>query len=280
MRYGARLNTGLAVMLALLVAVVLLLDDDEATATPAVLDVEFNEVRTMRIESGDRPALAFERAGDGWRMLSPLVLDADLGRLQNIIAGLNVAAHASYPVTETDLVALELEPPRARLVIDDMAFEFGDTSPADGRRYLRQGDTIHLVDDLVYFRLGGTVHSWARRQPLPPGSRITRIETAEFVIVRDGDEWSLAGGMAADADDLQRVVDAWANALAAEVAATDPERADGIDVAITLDDGPTIGFRLYRTDVHMVVARSDAGIEYRLPLFRSEELHTLPTNPD
>lgn len=280
MRYGARLNIGLAVMLVVLLAVVFLLEDEAAPPAPAVLATEFSDVNTLRIELGERTPLEFERAADGWRMLAPVALDADLGRLQNIITGLAVAAHASYPVSDTDPEALGLAPPRARVIVDDEVFEFGDTSPADGRRYLRQGDVVHVVDDLVYFRLGGPVHGWARRQPLPPGTRITRIETDDFGIVRDGDDWSLADGAESDPDALQRVVDAWANALAAEVAATDPERTSGISVRIELDDGARIEFMLYRTESHMVVARPATGIEYRLPLFRSEDLHTLPANTD
>lgn len=280
MRYGARLNLGLAVMLALLLAMVFLFDEEAAAPAPAILATGFDEVNALRVELGEQTPLEFERAGDGWRMLAPVALDADVGRLQNIITGLGVAAHASYPVADTDPQALGLAPPRARVVVDGEVFEFGDTSPADGRRYLRHNDTVHVADDLVFFRLGGSVHAWARRQPLPPGTRITRIETDEFSIRRDGEDWSLADDTEADAAMLQRVVDAWANALAVEVAATDPERADGISVHIELDDGALLEFVLHRTDSQMVVARPAAGIEYRLPLFRSEDLHTLPANTD
>lgn len=280
MRYGARLNIGLAVMLVLLLAAVFLLGEEAAPPTPAVLATDFSEVDTLRVELGERTPLEFERVGTSWRMSAPLVLDADLGRLQNIVTGLGVAAHASYPVAELDPATLGLDPPRARVVVDGEVFEFGDTSPADGRRYLRQGDVVHVVDDLVFFRLGGPVHGWVRRQPLPPGSRIARIETDEFAVVRAGDDWSLDEGVGADPASLQRVVDAWANALAAEVAATNPEHTGGIRVRITLDDGATLEFELHRTETHMVVARPATGIEYRLPLFRSEDLHTLPATPD
>lgn len=280
MRYGARLNIGLAVMLVLLLAAVFLLEDEATPPAPAVLETEFIEVTMLRVELGENIPLEFERAGDGWRMLAPIAFDADLGRLQNIIAGLGIAAHASYPIAEVDLGALGLAPPRARVVVDGEAFEFGDTSPLDGRRYLRQGDMVHVVNDLVFFRLGGPVHGWARRQPLPPGTRIARIDTDDFGIVRNGENWSLADGAEAEPDSLQRVVDAWANALAAEVAATDPGRTNGIPVRIVLDDGAILEFMLHRTDTHMVVARPETGIEYRLPLFRSEDLHSLTDNTD
>lgn len=280
MRYGARLNTGLAVMLLLLVAAMFLLEEEAAPPAPAILALEFDDVRTIRVEMDDRPAVELARAGDGWRMVSPVAFDADLGRLQNIVAGLDVPAHASYPIAETVPGELGLDPPRARLIIDDAVIEFGDTSPVDGRRYLRQGDTVHVVDDLIFFRLGGPVHGWARRQPLPPGTRITRIETESFSLARDGEDWSLAGDAEADPASMRRVVDAWANALAAEVAPTDPEQTDGIAVSIELDSGEVLEFLLRSTDRHMVVARPGTQIEYRLPLFRAEDLYTLPADTD
>lgn len=280
MRYGARLNTGLAVMLALLLAAIFLLEEEAAPTAPAILAVEFDDLRTLRVEVDGRAPVELARAGEGWRMLAPVAFDADLGRLQNIVAGLGVAAHASYPVTEANLEELGLDPPRARLVVDGEVIEFGDTSPADGRRYLRQGDTVHVVDDLVFFRLGGPVHGWAQRQPLPPGSRITRIETDTFSIVRDGEGWSLADGAEADPASMQRVVDAWANALASEVAPTDPERNDGIAVSIALDGGEVLEFLLRSTDRYMVVARPGSQMEYRLPLPGAENLHTLPAGTD
>lgn len=280
MRYGARLNVGLAVMLLLLLAAIFLLEEEAAPPSPTVLAIEFDDVRTIRIELDDRAPLELERAGDGWRLLAPVTFDADLGRLQNIIAGLGIPAHATYPVAETEPGALGLDPPRARLVVNGEVIEFGDTSPADGRRYVRRGDSIHVVNDLVFFRLGGPVYGWARRQPLPPGTRITRIETDEFTIVRDGENWSLDDGSEADSDALQRVVDAWANALAVEVAATDPEQTDGIAVSIELDSGEVLEFLLRRAESYMVVARPGAQMEYRLPLFGSEGLHTLPAGTD
>jgi hypothetical protein len=52
-----------------------------------------------------------------------------------------------FPADEARLVEFGLKPPRYRLQLDDQHLEFGSLDPASGLRYLRVGDTIHLITD-------------------------------------------------------------------------------------------------------------------------------------
>lgn len=52
-----------------------------------------------------------------------------------------------FSVDETRLAAFGLKPPRHQLQLNDQILEFGILDPASGLRYLRVGNTIHLITD-------------------------------------------------------------------------------------------------------------------------------------
>jgi hypothetical protein len=283
MSYGARMNIALAFALAAMLLVAWLMQQDTAPSRPVLAESDFDAVSEIRIELPNRDTLAFGRDGNTWRMRQPLAFDVDAGRLQNIVEALAIPSNARYPAAELELDTLGLgDPPRARLVIDGTEFELGDTNPVTGDRYIRRGEVVHLVSDILYFRLGGPAQGWARRQPLPPGARIARIEAGGFIIVRTEDGWALSPEdeevpMAA----LQRVVDAWANAQAVQVAAWDgPQPFE--NVALVWLDGHTepLEFVLDPREDMMVLVRPDLELEYRLPLERAEDFWNIPDLQD
>lgn len=277
---GARLNLALVLALAGLMALIMwLMQRETAEAAPLLAEVSFEEVRELRVELPDAAPLAFERDGDGWLMREPLPVPADPGRLHNIVDALAVPSRARYPAQDLDLDALGLgETPRARLVVDGVTYLFGNANPVNGWRYIQRGATVHLVDDILFFRLGGTPQGWAQRQPLPPGARIARIDAGEFTIVRAEDGWALSPeNPDVPAEALQRVVDAWANAVAMRVVEFDDHLQFENVAHIWLDGHERpIDFILRRWDDHMAVIRPDLALEYRLPLYRAEDLWIIP----
>lgn len=125
----------------------------EAVGAPLVADPA--AVRTVTIERADGTRHAFVRTADGWRMTAPDDKPVDTQRVDGIVHGFMVAPRRSYPADAASLADLGLDPPRATVILDGATFRFGDAHPVSGLRYVLHDGEIHLVDDLVMFRLGG-----------------------------------------------------------------------------------------------------------------------------
>jgi hypothetical protein len=284
MTYGAKLNIALGVALGAMLLVAWLMQRDAEHLQPMLSEFDYAAVSTLRIEVANREPVSFERVDGAWRMRLPLEIEVDARRIEEVVNALAVPSAARYPARDLGLDALGLgDPPRARVVVDGEPFLLGDTNPVTRQRYVRRGEVVHLVTDLLYFRLLGEPHGWVRRQPLPPGSRISRIEAGGFVIGRTDDGWALEWpvGQEASAATLRRVVDAWANAQAYEV-----RRWEGPmpfeNVALIWLDGSDepLEFILRRWDDRMAVIRPDLELEFLLPLYRAEDLWNLPQDAE
>lgn len=162
MKYGSKTNTVLLVTLLATTAIAWYSYRESAGLDPRVAQIEWDAVGAITVELRGRTPLAFRRVPGGWRLEAPVVLDAAPRRLQEIIHALNVPSEAQYPAGEVDLAQLGLaEPPVARVTVDGAAFSIGEANPVSGWRYVRSGDTVHMVHDVLYFRLLGDAQSWS-----------------------------------------------------------------------------------------------------------------------
>lgn len=283
MTYGAKLNIALAVGLAAMLVVAWLMQRDAEHLQPRLAEIEYAMVSTLRVELPDRQALAFERLGERWLMRAPFELDVDVRRVEEIVNALSVPSLARYPARDLQLAELGLgDTPKARVIVDGEAYVLGDTNPVSRLRYVQRGEVVHLVHDILYFRLSGDPHGWVHRQPLPPGSRIARIEAGDFTIERTDDGWEVTQGDApASPDAVQRVVDAWANAQAFQVVQWTGAMPFENVANVWLDgQEQPLQFILRLREEEMAVIRPDLGVEYKLPRYRAEDLWILPSEQD
>ena len=112
-------------------------------------------VTAVEIRDADGARVAFARTDDGWRMTAPDDRAVDAQRVDGIVNGFAIAPRRSYAADAVTLSDLGLEPPRWTVTLDTEEFRLGDAHPVSGLRYILHDGEIHLVDDLVTFRLGG-----------------------------------------------------------------------------------------------------------------------------
>ncbi len=139
-----RINALLGILVALLALAVGLGPAPPGAARLTSLDRD--QVTRLYIRRPGEPELAWRRDPGGWHPASPAAPpagDDTLGRLARI-----AAAHPWRHLPDPpDLVALGLAPPGLVLVLDDTRLELGGTEPLQGRRYVRTGAGVFLIDD-------------------------------------------------------------------------------------------------------------------------------------
>jgi hypothetical protein len=160
MKRRTRTNLIVASLLGAMLVLAWLTQRQADNVRPAFAEFEVATVQVVRVARADGVTLSFERDGAGWRMTAPESRPVDTQRLDGIVNGLNTLSRADYPADRVPLADVGLDPPRAIVVVDGNEFRFGDRSPVSGQRYVQHGSTVHVVDDLVYFRLGGEPGDW------------------------------------------------------------------------------------------------------------------------
>ena len=160
MNRRTRTNLIVAALLGAMLVLAWLTQRQADNVRPALAEFEVAAVQLVRISRADGVTLVFERDGDGWRMTAPESRPVDAQRLDGIVNGLNTLSRADYPADRIPLADVGLDPPRAVVSVDGEEFRFGDRSPLSGQRYVQHESTVHVVDDLVYFRLGGDPGDW------------------------------------------------------------------------------------------------------------------------
>jgi len=145
------LNLGLLILSSGLAALVWFAPGREDTATvPPLLNLAPAQVTHIRVERPGQQTLMFERHGAAWRMTAPGAGLANPVLINPILHLAEARCPLRYPVSAVDLRALQLEPPRLRLWLNDQEIHFGQTAPTDGHRYLRRADQVYLCPDRLY----------------------------------------------------------------------------------------------------------------------------------
>ena len=133
---------------------------ERLAGVPALLDLTPARIERIAVERPGQADLAFKRSGGRWWMAAPESGLANPILLNPIMDLAEAHCPLRYAVTELDLKALQLDPPRLRLWLNDWEIRFGATAPTDGLRYLQIGATVSLCPDRLYSLLTSAAASF------------------------------------------------------------------------------------------------------------------------
>jgi hypothetical protein len=241
-------------------------------------------VKTIRIAQPDQSTVKLARRHGDWRMIAPVKAPADSARITTLLGDLDEASAAQYPAAKKKLSKYDLKPPKLTLWINGKALLFGATDPLHNRRYIKVGDTIHLVNDSLYYRLTGDPMQFAGKQLLPKNAAIAAIELPSRTIrLGKNGEWQLTPKNAnISADTIQKLVDAWKNARAINVSRWKPKKKQKTkgEVAIDLKHRKTpLRFAILDKQSSLMLARPDLKLKYEMAENQRKDLLKLKAQP-
>jgi hypothetical protein len=70
--------------------------------------------------------------------------------IRRVLEATTLRCPRQYPAADLDLPALQLDPSRIQLRLDNQDIHFGGTTPTDELRYLQVGATVYLCPDHLY----------------------------------------------------------------------------------------------------------------------------------
>ena len=233
----------------------------------------------LTVERLTRDPLRFSRRDGRWFLLADnRELPAADFQVRALLRLLEATATRYYPAGSLDLASLGLQPPLARVAMDDIDIRFGATDALKKQRYVQVGGTVYLIDDQYQHLLNAAWPNFVSRQILEGRGAITRLELPDMTLAyNDDSHWQLdpeQQGVGADA--LQTLIENWQNATAL-LTRRDDDSATGETVTVyTRDSTQPIVMRIVTRTPDLILARPDWGIQYLLPGSEADSLLTLP----
>lgn len=265
MRRRHRVNLLLALLVAALAAGLWLPKEtrDVGPGLPA------GEIRTIELARPGSDPVHMERGERGWRLVRPFELHADPDRVSRLLRLLAETPAKPVAAEGLDRARFGLEPPRARVRLDDTELLVGDAHPYNPQRYVATDEGVFLAADRFAALLAANATSFLSRTPLPAGTRVTALETPAWRLERDaaGTWRGTAGGgpLPAPAARLAADFEGWLFATASEVRPwRGSEETTPLEVSVAGAEAP-LAFAFARVGGTRLLARPDLGIAYLSP---------------
>jgi len=137
MRRRNLLNLTLLGLVGALVGLVILRPGHEAAQpSPRLSEIDPRTITRVRLQPVTGAAIVLHRTEQRWNIVEPLRIAANPVRIRAMLALLGAPSLGGFRAAGNDLAQYGLDPPRARLRVNEQIFEFGGVDPLDGRRYV------------------------------------------------------------------------------------------------------------------------------------------------
>ena len=210
-------------------------------------------------------------------MTRPAQVPANPFRISSILELLQTHSLAQLSAAVPDLDRFGLMPASAILTLDDQRFHFGNVNPLDHGRYLMHGQTIHVIEDTLYYQLVQDAGFFVNPRVLTSGAELIHINHPEFELNYRNGRWEQAGGNPQlPLDVLLATADAWAMLEATTVVVTLGQQAEEGEIILRTSDGIRIVLSARLSSAELVLSRADPGIEYHFPVQTARTLGILP----
>ncbi|OGT19773.1 MAG: hypothetical protein A2V90_04355 [Gammaproteobacteria bacterium RBG_16_57_12] len=242
------------------------------------------EVKRIRIESAGQAPITLERRGQDWWLTAPRELRVSEFKVANILKLTGTKSHAHYPVATMNLALIKLEPPLARLWLNEREIAFGDLNPLAYQRYLKTDDQVHLITDSLFHHISGAYTEFVSTELLPPQSSIERIVLPDTTLAMADGKWQLTPAREqVSADSLQALADEWRHVRALEVQDADPAShpvpKQSVEIFLRGSAAP-IHFDILATDPELILRNPELGLQYHLSSGSYARLITLAASPE
>ena len=235
----------LLLVLLILLGLTIRAELERSRFVPTLTDLAAADLYRVEIVREGEPTITLLQTAIGWRLETPFQVDADNGRVTELLGLLEAPVERSFPAANVDLRELGLSPPRLRLRLDARELQFGVTDPIGQARYVASEGLVHLILDRFHHRLIAPPIHYVSPQLVPRGF---------------GPVFGRLGGVPLTPETLTDLVGLYAERV--EVLAETPS---GAPVALKSADGTTLRFlisedqrRWARLDQRLLYVLTDA----------------------
>lgn len=260
------LNIALFLFVALLAGYVYYSGQQEQVSSQKALLTQLTAEQITQIDiRHNQRHIELRKEGERWHMLRPIRVDANAFRIDTLLNMLDAVSHADYTATELDLNKYGLSDVSTSITFNNTRIDFGIVNPINDYRYVRSGDSVHLIDDHFYPLLSSQVGTLVARELISSNAEIVKLVLPGHRLHRDeNDAWHSVENIGPDA--INDTLYHWQNGQAFGVHNYMPRESLG-DISVHLAGvAEPISFQVTDTDPWLIIARPDLDIEYHFNL--------------
>ena len=218
------------------------------------------EISRIEITHNQR-RIELRKDGERWRMLHPIDIDANAFRVDTLLNLLDTASHATYGASTLALDKYGLADPATSIRFNDIVIEFGILNPINDYRYVRSGDSVHLIDDHFYPLLSSQTGTLVARELLGSDAEIEKLELPDHTLFRDdNDRWHSDRGLGGDA--ISETLYQWRNGQAFGVHNYMPRKSLAVVNVHLAGRAEPVRFIVSDRDPWLIIARPELDLEY------------------
>lgn len=276
-----RLILNLALLVVVLgLGVLIWWDRDREEPGPPLTPLKAEQVTRIVLEHPGQAPVRLEKHDGAWRLTAPVQAATDGFEVNGILALADQELKATLDAG-VDVKALELEPAKYRVTLNDVAIDVGGSEPIKFRRYVRSGGVIGLIEDPPSAALDADFSDLVSKSVVPQGVSLRRLELPGLVLEKNAEgAWSSPQQGSASTAQLAQLVESWKNAKAmwnAPMEAGDEQAGEAF--TLVLDDGRSLALRVLARDPQLVLANPAARVRYTLSKALADELFKIPAPP-
>lgn len=273
MKRGWLLNVVLLAAVAALASFVWLNPARDEQAKQALSTLRSAQARHITLTRPGQPAITLEHRRTQWQITAPLKARADEFQVLRMLTILEAQPTAQLPAT--DLKRFDLQAPAAILTIDDVDYAFGSINTVTREQYVKRGDTVYVVAPRHGAALPANATALIRRVLLSEQEQPVGVALPDFSLTQKEGRWTLSPPADTSQDDLQRYVDQWRYASAAQAEPYD-QRPPLAEIRITLRGGTVLDLGVLQREPQLVLWRRDTGLQYLFLKAAGQALLTKP----
>jgi hypothetical protein len=219
-----------------------------------------NDAGKIRIERRGKPVIELEKHDGKWMITAPYAAPVDVFQVARALTVLDAKSTASYAAN--DLAKFDLEPPSARVTINDQTFAFGAINPVTREQYVLAAKTVHVVEMRHGAGLPLDASALLSKQLFSADEVPVRFEFTDFSVSSKDGKWSLTRSAGAQSqDDLMRWVDRWRQASSARVEPPNKGTPLG-EIRIEFKNGKHIALGILSREPELILLRPDLNLQY------------------
>ncbi|MBI1423570.1 MAG: DUF4340 domain-containing protein [Gammaproteobacteria bacterium] len=273
------LNLALLVIIAVLVAVLVYKPGEKAEPVIKLTSLAETAIHKIEIQHIGAPTIILEKQGDNWQMSKPYAIAADKFKAETVTELAAAKSTAQYPIKAgEDLKPYGLDIPRLTVIFNDKdKLQFGGTEPLKYQRYIRIGDTLHLIFDRFYYNLSTPAPEYVSHALLPVNAVITKLVLPKLSLTQQGNAWEAEPPIKQLSNDqVNELLDNWTGAHATQMLEYKPAKdSEHAQVYLKGQDKPLVFDVLHEKDA-IALGRADLGLKYKFTEDVGNSLLSLP----
>lgn len=259
----AWLNVALLGGVAVLAVVWLLSPGIDEPQQASLTDVDITALAELRIEAPGQSPVELRRVGAVWHLAEPVASVADEQQVARVMALFTTPSAQHYPLAGRDLASFGLDAPNARLRGGGVELAFGKLDPLNYRRYVRTGDTLHLIQYADISMLTAGWPLFVDTRLVASGQNIVALSVPGVgALRRTAEGWQIAGAESFTADEMAALVEAWREVRAVAVERLSETQGSRFVVIEYAGEAVPLRLSVISDEDGLVLGQPDLGVEY------------------